>query len=51
MGGYGLLLFSLPMFPVRRSISRPMMPRSAVGSAFIYHLARSALAREDIKKQ
>ena len=48
MGGYGLLRFSLPMFPVASEIFAPLM--FALGSVAIVYTSLVALMQEDVKK-
>ena len=48
MGGYGLLRFSLPMFPVASEIFAPLM--FALGTVAIVYTSLVALMQEDVKK-
>jgi len=48
MGGYGLLRFSLPMFPVASELLTPMM--FVLGAVAIVYTSFVALMQEDVKK-
>ncbi len=48
MGGYGLIRFSLPMFPVASDLLAPMM--FALGAIAIVYTSLVALMQEDVKK-
>ena len=48
MGGYGLIRFSLPMFPVASDLLAPLM--FALGAIAIVYTSLVALMQEDVKK-
>lgn len=48
MGGYGLLRFSLPMFPVASELMAPYM--MALGAVAVVYTSLVALMQEDVKK-
>ena len=48
MGGYGLIRFSLPMFPIASDLLAPMM--FALGAIAIVYTSLVALMQEDVKK-
>ncbi len=48
LGGYGLIRFSLPMFPVASDLLAPMM--FALGAIAIVYTSLVALMQEDVKK-